>query len=470
MADSTEFHYAGLWSGTDSDDPFGHYTELEIFKDEGYVMRLHDRKYAELPEARLVWQSNTAFQAIFPHWIISQPMIIMGVFHQDKALSLGIYGNGMTGLENWTVELKKDNFSTIAYRQPRDHLSYTYHTPCVKQDDRFYEASPAANQGICPDLLERTMSSLIESCSGSHSSPAIPRLEGLLILKNGKLIFEEYLWGMAKDSQHLISSCTKSLVAILTCILVDKGMASLDDVVSDYFDTTTNWSQEEPIRLRHMLAMASGTQPPDKYVILETTSIESTVFGLPRTSSPGSKYIYDNGLPMILGCFIQARSGLSVETFARKYLFEPLNITNYRWTRMRQKAADGTHDVLTSGGFYMTLRDMSKIGQLMLDQGVYGGSRILSTESAKLSVQQQTPKGQYPYGFFWHLSTEDYRHFPNIDGFMALGQGQQLIAVFPPADLVVAAVSSSWVLGPNGSLDWKLMEILGNTLIKGLSS
>jgi hypothetical protein len=63
----------------------------------------------------------------------------------------------------------------------------------------------------------------------------------------------------------------------------------------------------------------------------------------------------------------------------------------------------------------------------------------------QLCVTQHTPADEWPYGFFWHLNTRDQRHLDNIDGYLALGQGEQAIAVLPGQNLVICWMSSTWI-------------------------
>lgn len=128
-----------------------------------------------------------------------------------------------------------------------------------------------------------------------------------------------------------------------------------------------------------------------------------------------------------------------LDIFAERRLFAPMGIRNYRWTMMRQGLP------LAAGGFYMTPRDMAKIGQMMLDGGVWQGRRILSQAWVRQATGQQTPAGGYPYGFYWHLNATRVR-MPRYEAFMALGQGGQSIVVIPEKRTVIVTTSADWRL------------------------
>ncbi len=109
--------------------------------------------------------------------------------------------------------------------------------------------------------------------------------------------------------------------------------------------------------------------------------------------------------------------GEPFDRFAEENLFAPLGITNYRWTRVRERG------VLAAGWVYMLPRDMVKIGELMLREGVWKGRRVISESWVREATRQQTASGQYPYGFYWHLTNAQERHVQGADGYMGLGQG-----------------------------------------------
>jgi CubicO group peptidase (beta-lactamase class C family) len=172
----------------------------------------------------------------------------------------------------------------------------------------------------------------------------------------------------------------------------------------------------------------------------------------PVVHAPGSVYNYDNGLPALMGNLVARATGEPFERFAERTLFGPLGVTNYRWTLM----PDGTP--LAAGGFFLRPRDMAKIGLLMLNQGRWQGRQIVSSKWVTESTQQQSAPDQYPYGYYWHLTNGKHRHVKNVDGYMALGQGGQIIAVFPALDLVVVTTSQNWSMPGLTAMPYSLFD------------
>jgi len=89
---------------------------------------------------------------------------------------------------------------------------------------------------------------------------------------------------------------------------------------------------------------------------------------------PGTKFVYNGGIAIMLGESFTKVSGLWADKFAERYLFAPLGISDNHW----EKFSHGT--VNTGGGLSLRPRDMAKIGYLFLNGGHWQGNQILSKE------------------------------------------------------------------------------------------
>ena len=162
----------------------------------------------------------------------------------------------------------------------------------------------------------------------------------------------------------------------------------------------------------------------------------------PVATTPGTKFVYNSGISLMLGEIIYKASGLKADKFAGRYLFSPLGITNYVWG----KAPNGV--VNTLGGLALRPRDMAKIGCLFLNGGRWQGKQIVSEKWVKESTQQQVGAGQLPtwfladgYGYQWWLGSFHVRG-QVVKSYSARGRGGQFIIVLPT--LQVVAVFTGW--------------------------
>lgn len=460
----------GRWVGRPIDQPFENWADIDLIHDNNqWHLRNNSRQFREGAVVTLEWVSEDTFSAAVPNWIVSTQVQLSGNLQDAETLTLNVSGDGMTGLEKYDIVLRKFREESgpfaVTTRPVEKAFSETGHI------DPSSSVSSIENEDCVPNtLLEALLSDIQAEYSAPVSQPTQPRIDGMLILKNGKTIMESYFSDFSPSTLHLISSNTKSVAAILAGIAIDQKLMSVDDIVLDFFPECHNvstWGDDDPIRLHHLLSMTTGTKEVDADPLLLTSDLAKLMLSLPRTSAPGTTFAYDNGLPSLLGCIIERKSGISLEEFTTKYLFAPLGITNYRWTYMREVSINGaTPLILSAGGLSLTLRDMAKFGTLMLNRGLYEDTRVLSEESVAIMTEQQTTKDDYPYGFYWHISNAAKRHIERYDAFMALGQGEQVIVVVPELDMVVAAFSSTWAGSP---FEFGVLNCLNRNLFSRLS-
>jgi CubicO group peptidase (beta-lactamase class C family) len=162
----------------------------------------------------------------------------------------------------------------------------------------------------------------------------------------------------------------------------------------------------------------------------------------PVATTPGTKFVYNSGISLMLGEIIYKASGLRADKFAERHLFLPLGITNYSWG----KAPNGV--VNTLGGLALRPRDMAKIGCLFLNGGRWQGKQIVSEKWVKDSTKQQIGVSQLPtwflvdgYGYQWWLGSFHVRG-QTIGSYSARGRGGQFIIVYPALQMV--AVFTGW--------------------------
>lgn len=451
--DSDSTKWLGEWTGVEHESS-GNFRGEALFDLEiratpsGLELIDKDRQLGNAAPAPLAIKGNEFTTELHGLW--PAPIRVTGRLSPDgQTIDLLRSDAGMTGTESHRVTLRHDDPSARKYLAPRVTAVGTRELACHSTApkptaDRIPVATLQA-VNIDPTPLAGLMQSI---CAESGKSDE-RQTESVLILRHGKLVFEEYFWGQTAANPHVISSSTKSVTSIITGIAVERGKLKPDATIASYFPDRLNslWvHQKYPITVRNVLSMSSGTAWDDSVKgaenpsakLLESHDVVGYMFDKPSIHPAGAVYNYDNGLPSLMGDLVARVTGEPFERFAAENLFKPMHITNYRWTTMR----DGS--VLAAGGFYMLPRDMAKIGEMMLNRGRWEGRQIVSSAWVAESTRQQSAPDQYPYGFYWHLTNAQHRHVRGADGYMALGQGGQVIAVFPILDLVVVTTSQNW--------------------------
>jgi CubicO group peptidase (beta-lactamase class C family) len=256
------------------------------------------------------------------------------------------------------------------------------------------------------------------------------------------------------------------LPACLMGIAIDKGfIKNVDQKVYSFFPEYKSFAnpdqRKKEISIKNLLEMRSDFDC-DEWVddgkdceteMVETKDWVKFSLDLPMKSDPGTVWHYTSCNPMIISGIISNATHMSIMEFAKKYLFGPLGITNYRWT------VDPAGHGATAGSFFVLPGDMVKIGELVKNNGVWQGKRIVSEKWLKQSTTATIPipdfsfvrlsrsKTAIPqpafYGYYWYneqVKTAGYAE----DVVFASGNGGQYIMVIKNLDLVVVFTQGNY--------------------------
>lgn len=277
-------------------------------------------------------------------------------------------------------------------------------------------------------------------------------IDSVVVVRHGYIVFEKYPGLLYdKDTIHPVYSCTKSVVGALIGIALKEGFInSLQHKVVDYFSERTIQnldSRKKSMTLEHLLAMTGGmewnewqypyTDPRNDWIkALYSSDTVQYVLDLPMAVQPGVTWNYNGGYSYLLSAILTKTTKDNTLDFARKYLFEPLGISELNWNRDRHGIYDG------AGGLSLTPRDMAKFGLLYLHNGKWDGKQIVPADFVAESVKtQHILSGVTGYGYeSWWTGL--------LDGFYyAAGIYGQRIYVVPDLDLVIVFTAN--IRGPD---------------------
>ena len=278
------------------------------------------------------------------------------------------------------------------------------------------------------------------------------RMESLLVLKDNKLIVEEYFYSYDRERLHHIHSCTKSITSLLLGIALEQHKEiQVDQPLFSFFPEYASLETEEKqqITLEHALTMTAGFQwnefPKEMY---ETDDWFQYILSRPMNSIPGEEFHYNSGCTILLGGVISFLEGKNADLYAEEVLFGPLGISTYIW----DKHPNGTPQC--GGGLQMLPRDMAKIGLLLLNDGRWNNKQIVSEEWILQSTKPRVPESEFlDYGYqWWHRSKNNKKWWEEPQTFseeehdmsLALGWGGQYIIVAKDLNLVVITTASDY--------------------------
>jgi CubicO group peptidase (beta-lactamase class C family) len=271
-----------------------------------------------------------------------------------------------------------------------------------------------------------------------------PSLRALMLLR-GDCIAWEYL-GTSTDGETLLptNSITKSVLSILVGIAIDREYLRLDEKLSELLPETLDANAHplaRDITIRQLLTMTSGFDPASMGGVgISVSKMWTWMIERRMSNHPGIQFNYDDRSVNLLSVVLTKVLPETPLQFAQDNLFEPLNISNYRW------GTDSEGNLIGSTSLNLSVTDMAKIGLLYLRKGRWGDRRIVSEKfvaDSTISHSTGGPPLRTAYGYLWWVKSD--RQGP--DAFFAAGSGSKTIYVVPEFDLVVAMATASSVKG-----------------------
>ena len=282
---------------------------------------------------------------------------------------------------------------------------------------------------------------------------------GIVVLKDGKTQYESYYNGCNAISSFHVFSVTKSIISILIGIAIDKGyFKSINQKVLDFFPDYVTKKGEKTIQqvtLKDMMTMTAPfkykSEPYTEY--FESDNWVNSALDLLGGNGTIGEFRYAPliGPDIFSGILVKA-TGQSVLDFAREYLFLPLDIhvegnvvfhnkeeqlAWYKEKNVRGWVSDRAGVNTAGWGLNLTTVDMAKIGQLYLDQGIWEGKQIVSTEWIQESTMEHSKSSQWKlsYGYLWWIIDEKEQSYA------AVGDGGNVIYVNAKKKMVVSIAS-----------------------------
>lgn len=267
---------------------------------------------------------------------------------------------------------------------------------------------------------------------------------GLVVLHQGKTIFE---YGDPTKISY-IASCRKSILSMLYGKFISDGRIKLNTTIGEIGINEIDGllPRELNATIENIITSRSGV-----FHVASNSGYDKKNF-LPRGSvDPGEYFVYNNWDFNVGGYIIEHYSNKSIYKLFEEEIAIPLKFDDWD-IQNQKKSGNSKKSKYLAYHFYMSTRDMSKIGQLMLNKGNWNGNQIIPTSWVNKSLETVTPNEtlverygpsdpdgiKMSYGYMWWL-IDDYKNKDEYKGaYSAIGYGGQYITVFPKLDLVIA--------------------------------
>lgn len=294
----------------------------------------------------------------------------------------------------------------------------------------------------------------------------LPQLRSLVVSHHGQIVSEYYARGVRPGGLANIKSASKSIIAALVGIAVERGLIpGVREPIATWFPELRQDKdpRKQRITVEDLLTMRAG---------LESTSgrnygrwVQSPnwvrfALNRPMVADPGDDMQYSTGSSHLLSAVLTKASKVSTWQFANDRLAKPLGFALARWPADAQGVYFGGNDML------LTPKQMVAVGELYLRRGLVGGTQIVPAAWVDASCVSRTASafdGDRKYGYGWWQ-----QDFDGGAACFAWGYGGQYILVFRDLDLVVAATSSTAVSDERRGHRRLLFELIERQILSPL--
>ena len=286
-----------------------------------------------------------------------------------------------------------------------------------------WETTSPSSLGWCQERIDSLYNFL-----GTQNSKAF------ILLKDGKIVLEQYFNGQTAASNWYWASAGKTLTGFMVGLAQQEGLLNLSDSTSQYLGsgwTNCSAEQEGYITIRNQLTMTSGLNDglADSFCTLDTC--------LEYLTDPGTRWAYHNAPYTLLDGVIEAATGQTLNAY----------------TSSKLGATGITGGFFQSGYnnvFVSNARSMARFGLLMENKGTWNGTQIMTDTTYFHDMVNTSQSLNKAYGYLTWLNGKQNFMVPGLqtvfpgtlmpnapaETFMALGANGQFINVVPSQNLV----------------------------------
>lgn len=309
----------------------------------------------------------------------------------------------------------------------------------------------------------------IEELNKGIAQNAFNAITSIIVIKDGKLLLEEYFNKADRNTLHDTRSVGKSFTSALMGIAIKESyIKDENQTLNSFYDLTkfSNYStKKDSVKLKDLLTMSSAFYGSDKNSespgnednMYPTENWVKFALDLPMDSfkSNSKQWDYFTAGVILLGDVLNNSVPEGLEKYADKKLFKPLNIDKYQWQYTPQKVVN------TAGGIQMTSLELAKIGQLYKNKGQWKGQQILPTEWVNKTFTRQiqiTERVNEFYGYlFWNkIYTINGKRY---ETFYCAGNGGSKIFIFKDLPLTIVVTAKAFNRPYGHSQVDKMMEV-----------
>ena len=316
----------------------------------------------------------------------------------------------------------------------------------VQPESTFLPYAFPGNVGADPVVLEN-MNELIKE--GFYDN-----IEGVIIIKNDRVIFENYYNGHSSDDLMAIGEATQGVFSLGFNLILNNNelvsrQSNLIDLFPGYADNFVDQPFKDQINVEHLLAYRSGLEwneweiddgvTNDLQQMLLSDDYVDYVLSKGLIGEPGLFFEFNSGHFYLMENILRTSTDMTIDQYFENTLFSELSINRYRWSNVN----DSTLNVLN--GLALKPMDWAKIGYLVLNDGNYKSKQIFEPGLLSYLSQRNGFTSYYQFGrdwwkFFSYVSVVN--GLQTNDLMFIRGDNGQYLMVVPHLSMVVVIMGN----------------------------
>ena len=250
-----------------------------------------------------------------------------------------------------------------------------------------------------------------------------------------------------EESLHELRSCAKLLVAMAVGIAIEKKMFNLDTLIYPAIKNVVNIKNKDNLEkikkwtIRNLLTHTTGYEEQmmsERYIEnIDKNDLLNYALNYDIPYKVGERFAYNNVEPFIISVFFQEQFGINLRDFINENIFLKLNIKEFEWENYGKYCPGAT-------GLYLKHSDFHKIGELLLNDGLYNNEKVVSENWIKeiCKMQLETPSIYKKDRVLPKLGV-GYYTFISRDGYIFIvGSNGQYIIVNKDKNLLISILSN----------------------------
>src|SRR5205814_3247542 len=212
----------------------------------------------------------------------------------------------------------------------------------------------------------------VSNCARAAKYSESRRGSAMLVMQNGRTIFEHYANGGSANRRWPIFSGTKSFWGIAALAAVHEGLFGLDARASDTITEWKNDPRKAQITIRQLLSQIDGIEGASRLQRSTVRDRNTMAIGLPSVAEPDSAFIYGPSHLQIFSELLRRKlRGRSVIAYFEAHVAGRLGLRSLNYKK------DARGNPLPATGFELTAREWARLGELVLGNGNYHGRQIV---------------------------------------------------------------------------------------------